>query len=104
MNSCNKGAGKNILHSLFFDSFNHGDTLVEKHEKRIRPMVLAERNRFRHCVENVRGFQVFVCEGGHDMKKVPFRCKGNDAGKKLARTHGVNTSRRTLRMSSRGHS
>lgn len=67
---------KNILHAIFFDSFNHWDTLVEKHGERIRPVVLDEVNKFRHCGEIVRGFQLFVCEGCHDVKKVPFRCKG----------------------------
>ena len=67
---------KNILHSIFFDEYNHWDKLVDKYGQRIREVVQSEVNKFRHCGEIVRGFRLFVCEGCNDVKKVAFRCKG----------------------------
>lgn len=54
---------KNILHSVFFDEYNHWDKLVDKYDERIREVVQSEVNKFRHCGEIVRGFRLFVCEG-----------------------------------------
>lgn len=67
---------KNILHSIFFDEYNHWDKLVDNYGQRIREVVQSEVNKFRHCGEIVRGFRLFVCEGCNDVKKVAFRCKG----------------------------
>ena len=61
---------KNILHSIFFDEYNHWDKLVDKYGQRIREVVQSEVNKFRHCGEIVRGFRLFVCEGCNDGVKL----------------------------------
>lgn len=67
---------KNILRRIFFDHHNHWDHFVEKHGERIRPVVMKEVNKFQDCGNPKNGFKLFVCEGCHDVRKVPYRCKG----------------------------
>jgi len=66
----------NILRQIFFDHHNHWDTFIKKHGNRIRPAVLKEVKKFRDCGNPKNGFKLFVCEGCHDTRKVPYRCKG----------------------------
>lgn len=66
----------NILRRIFFDQHNHWDNFVNKHGERIRPIVLKEVKKFRECGNPKNGFKLFVCEGCHDVRKVPYRCKG----------------------------
>lgn len=67
---------KNILHAIFFDKEHHWDSLVRIHKKRIRSVVLSEVDKFHYCGDVRKGFRLFVCEGCHDVKHVPIRCKG----------------------------
>lgn len=66
----------NILRQIFFDHHNHWDNFVKKHGKKIRPVVIKEVNKFRGCGDPRNGFKLFVCEGCHAVKRVPYRCKG----------------------------
>ena len=66
----------NILKRIFFDQNRHWDKFVKKHHKNLRPIVLKEVEKFRGCGNPKNGFKLLVCEGCHDVKKVPFRCKG----------------------------
>lgn len=66
----------NILRRIFFDQHNHWDNFVNKHGERIRPIVLKEVKKFRECGNPKNGFKLYVCEGCHDVRKVPYRCKG----------------------------
>lgn len=66
----------NILRRIFFDHHNHWDKFVEQHGERIRPIVMKEVKKFRECGNPQNGFKLFVCEGCHDVRKVPYRCKG----------------------------
>jgi hypothetical protein len=67
---------KNILHRIFFDENKHWEAFVAKHGKNIRPVVFKEVGKFRDCGNIKKGFKLLVCEGCHDMKVVPYRCKG----------------------------
>lgn len=49
---------------------------MEKNRDRIRPCVLKEVEKFRKCGDARNGFKLMVCEGCHDLKMVPYRCKG----------------------------
>ncbi|MDH3009532.1 transposase [Gordonia alkanivorans] len=66
----------NVLKRIFFDENQHWDRFVEKHGKKIRPNVLKEVSKFRGCGDPKNGFKLLVCEGCHDIKRVPYRCKG----------------------------
>jgi len=67
---------KNILRQIFFDDERHWDKFVEKYGKRIRPIVIKEVEKFRNCGNPKNGFKLLVCEGCHDIRIVPYRCKG----------------------------
>jgi hypothetical protein len=66
----------NILKWIFFDENRHWDRFVEKNRQRIRDVVVKEIEKFRKCGDPRNGFKLVVCEGCHDMKMVPYRCKG----------------------------
>jgi len=66
----------NILKRIFFDENRHWEQFVEKNRNRIRPCVLKEVEKFRKCGDPRNGFKLMVCEGCHDLKMVPYRCKG----------------------------
>ncbi|WLR42430.1 transposase [Bacillus carboniphilus] len=66
----------NILKQIFFDKHNHWDHFQKKHGAKIRPIVRKEIEKFRGCGNPKNGFKLFVCEGCHDVRKVPYRCKG----------------------------
>lgn len=66
----------NILKRIFFDENKHWDAFVQKHAKKIRPSVRKEVEKFRSCGNPKNGFKLFVCEGCHDVRRVPYRCKG----------------------------
>ncbi|MCQ6289193.1 transposase zinc-binding domain-containing protein [Bacillus cereus] len=66
----------NILKRIFFDEHNHWERFKDKYGARIRPVVLKEIEKFRGCGDPKNGFTLFVCEGCHHVRKVPYRCKG----------------------------
>jgi hypothetical protein len=66
----------NILKQIFFDKHRHWDSFVEKHKEHIRPNVIKEVQKFRGCGDPRNGFKILVCEGCHDIRRVPYRCKG----------------------------
>lgn len=66
----------NILHQIFFDEHKHWEAFIAKHEKNIRPAVIKEVNKFKDCGNVKKGFKLLACEGCHDLKVVPYRCKG----------------------------
>ncbi|MDF2958630.1 MAG: family transposase [Paenibacillus sp.] len=66
----------NILRQIFFDEYNHWENFIKKHGKQIRPVVMKEVEKFRNCGNAKNGFKLLVCEGCHDMKVIPYRCKG----------------------------
>ncbi|MBB4075532.1 hypothetical protein GGR02_003369 [Anoxybacillus voinovskiensis] len=67
---------KNILREIFFDKHQHWEAFKKKHGAKIRPIVIKEVEKFRDCGDIKKGFKLFVCEGCHDVRKVPYRCKG----------------------------
>ena len=66
----------NILKRIFFDENHHWEHFVSKYGNRIRENVIKEVEKFKNCGRYENGFKLFVCEGCHDIKKVPYRCKG----------------------------
>jgi hypothetical protein len=72
----NKDMEPNILKRIFFDEHNDWDNFVKKHHKNLRPNVIKEVEKFKGCGNPKNGFKLFVCEGCHDVKRVPYRCKG----------------------------
>lgn len=66
----------NALKRIFFDEHQHWEKFKTKHGKNIRGIVLNEVEKFRGCGDPKNGFKLLVCEGCHDLRKVPFRCKG----------------------------
>lgn len=64
----------NILKRIFFDEHGHWDSFVMKYKKRSN--VLKEVEKFRGCGDLSKGFKLLVCEGCHDLRLVPYRCKG----------------------------
>ncbi|GAB6172984.1 hypothetical protein JCM15765_24620 [Paradesulfitobacterium aromaticivorans] len=66
----------NVLKEIFFDSHRHWDAFVEKYGSRIRPIVIKEVEKFHRCGDPKNGFKLLVCEACHDIKIVPYRCKG----------------------------
>ncbi len=61
---------------IFFDENRNWDTFVRKYNRRIRPVVIKEIEKFGHCGDSKQGFKMLVCEGCHDVRIVPYRCKG----------------------------
>lgn len=66
----------NILKRIFFDENQHWEAFKKKFGSKIRPIVIKEVEKFRDCGDIKKGFKLFVCEGCHDVRKVPYRCKG----------------------------
>lgn len=66
----------NILKRIFFDHHQHWEAFKQKHGAKIRPIVIKEVEKFRDCGNLKKGFKLLVCEGCHDVRKVPYRCKG----------------------------
>jgi len=66
----------NILKRIFFDHHQHWEAFKRKHGTKIRSVVIKEVEKFRDCGNPKNGFKLFVCEGCHDVRKVPYRCKG----------------------------
>ena len=66
----------NILKRIFFDEHRHWERFVEKHKGKLRAQVLKEVEKFRNCGKIENGFKLLVCEGCHDLRLVPYRCKG----------------------------
>jgi hypothetical protein len=66
----------NILRRIFFDNHEHWDDFKKKYQEQIRPIVIKEVEKFKGCGNIKKGFKLLVCEGCHDVRKVPFRCKG----------------------------
>lgn len=65
----------NILRRIFFDEHKHWDRFVDKYGEQIRPIVLKEIDKFRGCGDPKHGFILLVCEGCHDIRRIPYRCK-----------------------------
>ena len=70
-----KNMQKSILWRIFFDDKRNWEKFVERYRKRIRPVVLKEVEKYRNCGDPRQGFKLLVCEGCHDIKKVPYRCR-----------------------------
>lgn len=66
----------NILHAIFFDKFQNWQSFLRKHSRRIRPVVKKEVRKFQFCGDIRRGYRLLVCEGCHDVRLVPLKCKG----------------------------
>ena len=66
----------NVLKQIFFDKHKHWDTFVKRYKGRIRPIVIKEVEKFHRCGDPKSGFKLLVCEACHDIKIVPYRCKG----------------------------
>jgi len=66
----------NILKRIFFDERGHWDRFVAKHGGKLRANVRKEVEKFRRCGDPRNGFKLLVCEGCHDLRLVPYRCKG----------------------------
>ncbi|WP_339060281.1 transposase zinc-binding domain-containing protein [Tepidibacillus marianensis] len=64
----------NILKRIFFDQHQHWEKFKNKYGRKIRPIVIKEVEKFRDCGDFKKGFKLFVCEGCHDVRKVPHRC------------------------------
>jgi hypothetical protein len=63
----------NVLKRIFMD---HWSSFLEQNKERIRPAVVKEVEKFLGCGNPKNGFKLLVCEGCHEMRKVPYRCKG----------------------------
>lgn len=63
----------NVLKRIFLENW---DRFYAKHKGRIRPAVVKEVAKFLGCGNPKNGFKLLVCEGCHDIRRVPYRCKG----------------------------
>jgi hypothetical protein len=70
----------NILKHIFFDEHNYWDHFVKKYHRNLRPNVIKEVEKFKGCGNLKNGFKLLVCEGYHDIKRVPYRCKTCNCG------------------------
>lgn len=50
----------NILHAIFFDTFNNWDHFFSQHPRRIRQAVKTEVKKFRYCGDTMRGHLLFA--------------------------------------------
>src|SRR5574344_50603 len=66
---------KNILRQIFFDHHNNWEKFKAKYGNRIREIVIKEIEKYRDCGNMKKGFKFLVCEGCHDIRIVPYRCK-----------------------------
>nr|WP_231571223.1 transposase zinc-binding domain-containing protein [Paenibacillus sp. VKM B-2647] len=64
-----------MLKQIFFDEHQHWDQFSAKHKDKLHPNVLEEVEKFRECGNLENGFKLMACEGCHDLKLVPYRCK-----------------------------
>nr|WP_281426387.1 transposase zinc-binding domain-containing protein [Paenibacillus agaridevorans] len=73
------------------DEHGHWDRFAEKHKGKLRLNVLKEVEKFRECENIANGSMLLVYEGCHDLRLVPYRCKGRFFGdidlKRAARLH-----------------
>ncbi len=67
---------KNLLQAIFFAEHQHWQRFLDKHGRRIRPVVKKEVKKFRDCRDIRKGYRLLVCEGCHDVKMIPLSCKG----------------------------
>lgn len=58
---------------IFMD---HWSSFFEQNKDRVRPSVVKEVEKFLGCGNPRNGFKLLVCEGCHEMRKIPYRCKG----------------------------
>jgi hypothetical protein len=65
----------NILWQIFFDEHNNWDRFVTFYGKRIRSVVIKEVEKVLHCGDPKHGFKLFVCEGCHEIRILPYRCR-----------------------------
>ncbi|NTZ16199.1 transposase [Paenibacillus sp. JMULE4] len=63
----------NVLKRIFLE---HWPQFYEKNKTRIRLVVVKEIEKFLGCGNPRNGFKLLVCEGCHDTRKIPYRCKG----------------------------
>ena len=63
----------NVLKRIFEENWQQ---FYEKNKERVRPIVVKEIEKFLGCGNPKNGFKLLVCDGCHDIKKVPYRCKG----------------------------
>lgn len=66
----------NILQAIFFDKNKNWENFLAKYRRKIRPVVTLEVQKFRDCGDIRKGYRLFVCEGCHDVKLIPLKCKG----------------------------
>lgn len=66
----------NILQAIFFDENTNWESFLQKHHRRLRPVVKLEVQKFRECGDIRKGYRLFVCEGCNDVKIIPLKCKG----------------------------
>nr|WP_165972307.1 transposase zinc-binding domain-containing protein [Paenibacillus piri] len=59
------------MKQIFFDEHRHWEAFIEKHKEHIRSNVLKEVQKFRSCGDPKNGFKLLVCEGCHDIRRVP---------------------------------
>jgi hypothetical protein len=64
-----------ILRRIFFDHRANWEKFKAKYGSRIREVVIKEVEKYRNCGDPSNGFRLFVCEGCHEIRRVPFRCK-----------------------------
>lgn len=65
----------NILWQIFFDKNNNWDKFLKHYGGRIREVVKKEIHKYRYCGDSKHGYKMLVCEGCHDIKIIPYRCK-----------------------------
>jgi hypothetical protein len=63
----------NLLKRIFLENWKW---FYSKHKNRIRSVVVKEVEKFLGCGNPKNGFKLLVCEGCHDIRRVPYRCKG----------------------------
>lgn len=66
----------NVLKQIFFDLHGHWEAFIQKYGERVRSVVVKEVEKFHKCGDPKCGFKLLVCEACHDLKIVPYRCKG----------------------------
>jgi hypothetical protein len=66
---------QNIQQAIFFDENNNYGKFFAKNGHRMRQVAIDEIEKFKHCHDLRRGFRLYVCEGCHQTKLLPFQCK-----------------------------
>ncbi|MDT2662161.1 MULTISPECIES: transposase zinc-binding domain-containing protein [Bacilli] len=67
---------KNLLQAIFFDEHQNWHRFLERYGRRIRPIIKKEVKKFRDCGDLRKRYRLLVCEGCHNEKLIPLRCKG----------------------------